>query len=75
MTALEEVEENRRRPRCNANRKTTTGKFFRYEWNPGTDVRAEVFRLASDRHWEVRELTARGDAEDVFVEITHSDET
>ena len=41
----------------------------------GTDVRAEVFRLARDRNWEVRELTARrATLEDVFVEITHSDE-
>jgi ABC-2 type transport system ATP-binding protein len=42
----------------------------------GTDVRPEVFRLARDRNWEVRELTARrATLEDVFVEITHSDET
>src|SRR5207237_7644272 len=42
----------------------------------GADVRLEVFRLARDRHWEVRELTARrATLEDVFVEITHSDET
>src|SRR5437762_10534048 len=40
----------------------------------GTDVRPEVFRLARDRNWEVRELTARrATLEDVFVEITHSD--
>src|SRR5438067_4336651 len=42
----------------------------------GADVRPEVFRLARDRHWEVRELTARrATLEDVFVEITHPDET
>ena len=41
----------------------------------GADVRPEVFRLARDRRWEVRELTARrATLEDVFVEITHSDE-
>ncbi len=41
----------------------------------GADVRPEVFRLARDRKWEVRELTARrATLEDVFVEITHSDE-
>jgi len=41
----------------------------------GADVRTEVFRLARDRHWEVRELSARrATLEDVFVEITHSDE-
>jgi ABC-2 type transport system ATP-binding protein len=42
----------------------------------GTDVRPEVFRLARDRNWELRELTARrATLEDVFVEITHSDES
>ena len=36
-------------------------------------MREEVFRLASDRHWIVRELTQRrATLEDVFVEITHS---
>jgi ABC-2 type transport system ATP-binding protein len=41
----------------------------------GGDVREEVFRLARDRAWNVRELTARrATLEDVFVEITHSDE-
>src|SRR3982750_5016249 len=41
----------------------------------GADVRLEVFRLARDRHWEIRELTARrATLEDVFVELTHSDE-
>ena len=40
----------------------------------GGDVREEVFRLARDRAWDVRELTAhRATLEDVFVEITHSD--
>ena len=39
------------------------------------DVRPEVFRLASDRHWTVRELSQRrATLEDVFVEITHPDE-
>ena len=40
----------------------------------GIDVREEVFRLATERHWAVRELTQRrATLEDVFVEITHSD--
>ena len=40
-----------------------------------TDVRAEVFRLASERHWTLRELSQRkATLEDVFVEITHPDE-
>ena len=36
-----------------------------------TDVREEVFRLASERHWTLRELSQRkATLEDVFVEIT-----
>ena len=38
------------------------------------DVRPEVFRLASDRRWTVRELSQRrATLEDVFVEITHAE--
>ncbi len=52
------------------------------EWNvfslrveSGADVREEVLRLATARHWTVRELTQRrATLEDVFVEITHADE-
>jgi hypothetical protein len=41
----------------------------------GADVREEVFRLAVERHWAVRELTQhRGTLEDVFVELTHPDQ-
>jgi ABC-2 type transport system ATP-binding protein len=41
----------------------------------GADLREEVFRLAADRRWSVRELTQRrATLEDVFVEITHSDD-
>ena len=40
----------------------------------GIDVREEVFCLATECHWAVRELTQRrATLEDVFVEITHSD--
>src|SRR5947207_2895028 len=40
----------------------------------GLDVREEVFRLATDRRWAVRELTQRrATLEDVFVELTHPD--
>jgi ABC-2 type transport system ATP-binding protein len=40
----------------------------------GTDVREEVFRMATERHWILRELSQRrATLEDVFVEITHSD--
>jgi gliding motility-associated transport system ATP-binding protein len=38
------------------------------------DVRPEVFRLASNRRWTVRELSQRrATLEDVFVEITHAE--
>ena len=41
----------------------------------GADLRDEVFRLAADRHWSVRELSQRkATLEDVFVEITHADD-
>jgi gliding motility-associated transport system ATP-binding protein len=51
-------------------------KIFSLRVESGTDVREEVFRLASQRHWAVRELSQRrATLEDVFVEITHSDET
>jgi ABC-2 type transport system ATP-binding protein len=40
-----------------------------------TDVREEIFRLATARRWTLRELSQRkATLEDVFVEITHSDE-
>ena len=38
------------------------------------DLREEVFRLAADRNWRVRELSQRGATlEDVFVEMTHTE--
>jgi ABC-2 type transport system ATP-binding protein len=49
-------------------------KRFSLRVESGVDVREEVFRLATERHWAVRELTQRrATLEDVFVEITHSD--
>jgi len=50
-------------------------KIFSLRVESGTDVREEVFQLASERHWSVRELSQRrATLEDVFVEITHADE-
>jgi ABC-2 type transport system ATP-binding protein len=50
-------------------------KTFALRVESGTDVRAEVFRLASVRRWTLRELSQRrATLEDVFVEITHPDE-
>ena len=50
-------------------------QIFSLRAEAGADVRPEVFRLASDRRWMVRELSQRkATLEDVFVEITHADE-
>ena len=47
-------------------------KIFSLRVESGTDVREEVYRLASDRRWTLRELSQRrATLEDVFVEITH----
>ena len=47
-------------------------KIFSMRVESGTDVREEVYRLASARHWTLRELSQRrATLEDVFVEITH----
>ena len=50
-------------------------KIFSLRVESGADVREEIFRLAMARHWTVRELSQRrATLEDVFVEITHSDQ-
>src|SRR3982074_2734744 len=50
-------------------------KTFSLRVESGVDVREEVFQLATVRRWTVRELTQRrATLEDVFVEITHSDQ-
>src|SRR5947209_13846199 len=49
-------------------------KIFSLRVESGADVRVEIFRLATARHWIVRELTQRrATLEDVFVELTHPD--
>jgi gliding motility-associated transport system ATP-binding protein len=49
-------------------------KKFSMRVESGADVREDVFRLAVERHWTVRELSQRrGTLEDVFVELTHPD--
>src|SRR6201993_4197767 len=49
-------------------------EVFHLRVESGVDVREEVFRLAADRRWSLRELSQRrATLEDVFVEITHSD--
>jgi ABC-2 type transport system ATP-binding protein len=50
-------------------------QVFALRVEANTDVREEVYRLASERHWTLRELSQRrATLEDVFVEITHPDE-
>jgi ABC-2 type transport system ATP-binding protein len=50
-------------------------KIFSLRVESSVDVREEIFRLAIDRRWTVRELTQRrATLEDVFVELTHPDE-
>jgi ABC-2 type transport system ATP-binding protein len=49
--------------------------IFTLRTDSRSDVREEVWRLASDRRWTVRELSRRrATLEDVFVEITHGDD-
>ena len=49
-------------------------QVFALRVEANTDVREEVYRLASARHWTLRELSQRrATLEDVFVEITHPD--
>src|SRR3954469_24460909 len=56
---------------------TTDGdwQIFALRVESNTDVREEVYQLASARRWTLRELTQRrATLEDVFVEITHPDQ-
>src|SRR5206468_3507009 len=55
---------------------TTEGEWqiFSLRAEAEAEIRPEVFRLASERRWTVRELSQRkATLEDVFVEITHPD--
>ena len=47
-------------------------RIFALRVESGNDVREEVYRLAAERRWTLRELSQRrATLEDVFVEITH----
>ncbi len=49
-------------------------RSFLLRVEPGADPRAELFRLAVERKWTLRELARRrATLEDVFVEITHAE--
>ena len=48
---------------------------FTLRTDAGADPREEIWRLATDRRWTVRELSRRrATLEDVFVELTHGDD-
>ncbi len=48
---------------------------FTLRTDAGRDPREEIWRLANDRRWTVRELSRRrATLEDVFVELTHGDD-
>ena len=50
-------------------------QVFALRVEANTDVREDIYQLASARRWTLRELTQRrATLEDVFVEITHPDE-
>jgi ABC-2 type transport system ATP-binding protein len=49
--------------------------LFTLRTDARSDPREELWRLAADRHWAVRELSQRrATLEDVFVELTHGDD-
>lgn len=49
-------------------------KVFTLRVEANSDLREEIFRLAVERRWAVRELASRrATLEDVFVEITHNE--
>ena len=52
------------------------GEYHRCLLTPrdGVDLRAVVFKLASERGWTMRELTrGRHTLEDIFIKVTHGD--
>ncbi|HJT45968.1 MAG TPA: ATP-binding cassette domain-containing protein [Chthoniobacterales bacterium] len=58
-----------------ASKRADDWNVFQLRVESGLDVREEIFKLAAERHWTLRELSERrATLEDVFVEITHSDQ-
>lgn len=54
----------------------TDGEYIRCSLTPrpGTDLRPQIFSLASQRGWKLRELThSRHSLEDIFVRVTRAD--
>jgi ABC-2 type transport system ATP-binding protein len=54
----------------------TEGDYIRCSLTarPGMDVRPQIFRMVSERQWQLRELTRSGHSlEDIFVRITRPD--
>ena len=53
------------------------GEYFRCALTPrdGLDLRPQIFLLARDRGWSLRELTrSRHSLEDIYVQVTRPDE-
>ncbi|MEI8106990.1 MAG: ATP-binding cassette domain-containing protein [Verrucomicrobiota bacterium] len=51
-----------------------TSSVFQMKLDANADPCADALRLASQHHWEIREITRRRPTlEDVFVELTHED--
>lgn len=49
-------------------------KTFTLRLEANSDPREEIYQLAKDRHWQLRELSLRRSTlEDAFVELTHPD--
>ena len=59
---------------ANGNNNPDGYRGFLLRVEAGADPRAEIYRLAVDRNWTLRELARRrATLEDVFVEITHAE--
>jgi ABC-2 type transport system ATP-binding protein len=56
--------------------RTNGSSSFEVELKPGADAREAIFRLAVERRWVLRELSAqRASLEDVFIHLTTHEQT
>ncbi len=62
--------------RVNARESSDGFAVFEVETGTGADAREAIFRLAVERHWVLRELSAqRASLEDVFIQLTTHEQT
>jgi ABC-2 type transport system ATP-binding protein len=74
VPGIKEVTIEEAAPSTNGASQPPEFRAFLLRVEAGADPRAELFRLAVDRHWTLRELARRrATLEDVFVEITHAE--